>query len=379
MRIIDSGFIYDGRQAPTYKRSCAFTTIALLHDGTVLVAARWGSDRDSLDGHECIFASADRGETWELRYDGYGKGAWDGVPGEVKSVAMVERVPGVVVATGLWVDRSNSDLPFINPATQGLLPMRIFHTASRDGGHTWEPRRQMHTAPHLGASPSSSAIIQLPDGGLAQPYEHWKEYDDPNPGQPAARLRFSHDGGETWPEFATVAAHPENGFYYWDERLAVHPETGQMVAMFWTHDVQAQMDIDVHIGWGSPDGRMWSAPEATGLPGQHCQPLALGGDRLLAVYSRRRERPGIGASLSEDFGRTWEREMDLTIYDSAEGLESGAEGERDQAELWEDMEAWRFGHPRAVLLPDGEVLVAFYGGSDQVKSARWARVAVGGE
>ena len=39
-----------------------------------------------------------------------------------------------------------------------------------------------------------------------------------------------------------------------------------------------------------------------------------------------------------------------------------------------DMEAWRFGHPRAVLLP-AEVFVVYYAGDDQAKSARWTRVA----
>jgi hypothetical protein len=40
------------------------------------------------------------------------------------------------------------------------------------------------------------------------------------------------------------------------------------------------------------------------------------------------------------------------------------------------MELWRFGHPRAVLLPNGEVFVVFYAGDSVIKSARWARVAV---
>ena len=40
-----------------------------------------------------------------------------------------------------------------------------------------------------------------------------------------------------------------------------------------------------------------------------------------------------------------------------------------------DMEAWRFGHPRAVQLPDGEVFVVLYAGDDQAKSALWDRVA----
>ena len=40
-----------------------------------------------------------------------------------------------------------------------------------------------------------------------------------------------------------------------------------------------------------------------------------------------------------------------------------------------DREAWRFAHPRAVLLPDGEVFVVYYAGDDQAKRARWTRVA----
>jgi len=38
--------------------------------------------------------------------------------------------------------------------------------------------------------------------------------------------------------------------------------------------------------------------------------------------------------------------------------------------------AWRFGHPRGALLPTGEVLVVFYGGSGATRSGRWARLQV---
>ena len=207
MKVVDSGYVFDPREAPLHQRSCAFTTVTLASDGTLLVACRRGSERDSLDGHDCIFASSDSGQSWEVRYDGFGKGAWDDRAGEVKSVAIAETAPGQLTATGLWVDRSNPQRPFINPKTQGLLPMRIFHAVSTDGGKTWGARRQMDISPHLAASPSSSAVLQLPDGVLAQPYEHWKEYDDPAPGRPAARLRLSFDQGQTWPTFVTVAQH----------------------------------------------------------------------------------------------------------------------------------------------------------------------------
>ena len=47
---------------------------------------------------------------------------------------------------------------------------------------------------------------------------------------------------------------------------------------------------------------------------------------------------------------------------------------RAQEEYWNDMGAWQFGHPRGALLPSGEVLVVFYGGSGTTRSGRWARV-----
>ena len=60
MRVIGSGHVYDAAAGPRHGRVCAHTTISLLHDGTVLVAFRRGSARDSLDGHVCVYASTDQ-------------------------------------------------------------------------------------------------------------------------------------------------------------------------------------------------------------------------------------------------------------------------------------------------------------------------------
>ena len=64
------------------------------------------------------------------------------------------------------------------------------------------------------------------------------------------------------------------------------------------------------------------------------------------------------------------------VYDSTEGTEAGVGLRRSDADLWGDMESWRFGHPRAALLPTGEVFVVWYAGDHEVASARWARVSV---
>ncbi len=375
MRVVASGVFYDTRTAPVNQRSASHTSVLVTSEGTILASCRLGSERESGDGHAAVLASADRGETWELRYLGLPERDWDGIPGETRAFMIAETAPGELTASVLWTDRSDPTKPWVNQRTQGLLPMRAYHTASRDGGRGWGPRRELDLSPHPAASPTGP-LLRLPRGVLAQPFEHWKEYDDPETGRPSARLRLSHDQGRTWPEDVTVARHPENALYYWDQRFAVHPADGRLVAMFWTHDPLHETDVDIHIGWGTADGRSWTAPVGTHLPGQHCQPIAVGGDRLVAVYSHRRAPPGIRAVQSADFGRTWDRSTELALYASDAGGESGAEGARAQRDYWNDMGAWQFGHPRGVLLPSGDVFVVFYAGTGVTRSARWARVSL---
>ena len=377
MRVVGSGFIHDGSKAPEYQRSCARTTITQLHDGTLMATCRLDKERDTLGGHHGLFVSHDLGETWEMRSNSRNQGAWRDTPGELLCLTPVEHEPGVLTATRLWIDRSRPELPMANPKTQGFLPMRILHTTSTDAGRTWDEWREMETAPHLAASCATQPSYLLPGGELGQPYEKWKEYDDASPGVPGCWFRLSKDNGVTWPEYAPVAQHPNNELFYWDLRLSRHPDTGQWVSMFWTHEPASGRDIDIHISWGTPDARSWTTPVGTGMHGQHCQPVALGGERLLAVHPNRDDDPaGIHASISEDFGKTWDRNQDLVVYESGAGTEPGARKGRSTKEKFDDMKTWRFGHPRGQLLADGTVVVVFYAGDDIVKSARWARIDV---
>ena len=146
--------------------------------------------------------------------------------------------------------------------------------------------------------------------------------------------------------------------------------------MFWTFDREANADVPIHIAWGSPDGLQWTSPGVTTLDGQHCQPVAVGGDRLVAVYTHRRRPPGIRVALSRDFGHTWDAADEIEVYGSAAGDEPSATGAASELEYWNAMGAWQFGHPRGALLANGEVFVVFYAGEGATRSARWARVEV---
>src|SRR5690349_10919605 len=70
MRVVASGYVFDARDGSAWQRSCEFTAVTRLKDGTLLVTCRRGSARESIDGHVCVFASTDEGATWEERYDG---------------------------------------------------------------------------------------------------------------------------------------------------------------------------------------------------------------------------------------------------------------------------------------------------------------------
>ncbi len=373
MHVEASGVMWDAATAPINERTASATCVIQLSDGTALATCRLGSDREGADGHTGVFASSDGGRSWELRFLGLSERVWDDVPGETRGWYLAELEPGVITASVLWTDRSDPAAPWVDPVTQGLLDMRVYQLVSRDGGRSWPERRRIDLAPHPGAS-STGEVLRLSDGALAQPFEHWKARDDPAPGRPAAWLRLSTDGGQTWPDDVLVAHHPDDALYYWDQRIATHPVDGRLVNMFWTHDVRVARDADVHIAWGAPDGRTWTIPTSTGLPGQHCQPISLGGDRLVAVYAHRNDPPGIRAVLSDDFGTTWDRAGEIVVWASAAGAEPGADAPRSQDEYWNDMGAWQFGHPRGALLDDGAVLVVFYGGTGSSRSARWARL-----
>jgi hypothetical protein len=282
-----------------------------------------------------------------------------------------ELAPGVLTGSFVWVDRSNSELSFVHPETAGVLEMRNLIAISRDGGASWEEWRELDLGPEKGCSCTGPIFAPEP-GVLAFPYETWKAYDDPSPGSHTASLRLSRDDRVTWDERRIVATDLDERIFFWDQRIAVHPETGELVVMFWTHDREVGADIENHIAWSAGVDTQWSRPISAGWSGQHCQPLALGGDMLAAIHTERSGRGGIIVRLSDDFGRSWEAAPPLRVYEPALPP-AGAEASFE--EFWQSMMQWPFGHPRAVVTPEGDILVAWYAGADDVIGMNCARVS----
>ena len=372
MRILADGIVYDATAAPLHRRFCAFTNTTVLCDSRILVACHAGSAKESPDENVLMRLSADGGRTWEAVCDGLPPLIVEDKLGSWHHGRVTELAPGHLLGAFWWLDRSDPSRPMINPETTGTLPNRIFLMDSFDDGRTWANRREVDTRPFPSVALMGAPLL-LADDSLAVVSEAWKTYNDTGVGEHSAILSISHDNGHTFEPSVVVAHDPANRLLFWDERLAVVPESGRLVGMFWTHDRAAGQDRNAHIAWGTHDGRSWTYPSDTGFAGQIPRPLVGTGGRVLCVYVHRHWPPSLRAVLSPDFGKTWDVAHELVFYEHAAGAQAGMDGKRDFTDYYADMRVWSFGHAEPGLLPDGTVFVAFYAGDAQSLSIRWVR------
>ena len=392
MRILDRGTIFDATVAPPEMRFCTCPSLVRLGNGRLVAALRAGSSKDAADEDTPVLVSDDDAASWRLTFIGFG----DLAPGRgrIRVMALTPMAESHhfgggdrLIACMTWVDRSDPALALFHPQTEGILPTRTLLAASEDAGESWSVLGEVPLAPHTGNA-ITGPILMLRDGRMALPYEAWKQYGDTRPARHHAALRLTSPGGlsvweertawpRQWPELAIVAHDPEGEVLYWDQRLTAAPDTGELIAMLWTHDRRSGRDIDIHIAWSkTPDASQWTPSVSTGIAGQICAPLALGGGRVFAAYVHRHHPPSLRAILSDDFGRTWTAAEELVFYEKALGAESGMGASRDFADYWADMGIWTFGHPEPLLLPNGEVMVAYYAGDSKALGIHWVRIGL---
>lgn len=290
MKVLDSGVVFDASRTLRARRFCAWTNLAVLSDGRLLVSFHSGSAKEAPDENVVMRLSADEGGTWETVCAGLDTLTLDGKIGSWHSGRVTELEPGWLIGVFRWLDRSDPGRPMINPATTGTLYGALFVMDSTDSGHTWKNPRRIDSTPFPTVSLMGAPLV-LENGDIAVPCESWKDYDDAGYGQHHAILSISHDGGQTFDPPVVTATDPQNRLFFWDNRLAVDPETGRMLGMFWTHDREAKQDVNAHIAWGAPDGLTWTCPTDAGFAGQIPTPLILPDGRVLVVYVHRHHPP----------------------------------------------------------------------------------------
>lgn len=390
----ERGLIFDAAARPPDERIACFTALCVLQSGKILCGFQNGPRKHAPSSTIRLCRSMDGGRSWELLPTHF-ETRLGGVPGSLAAAEMVEVRPGRLLLLATWFDRSDPDRPLFDPVTEGILRSKQLLAVSADDGCSWSGWRELPTADLKGCA-LTGPLLRWNDGTIAFALESFKEYDDPRPGRHAAWLMVSRDGGESFSAPLLVAQHPEHRVYYWDQRLCTRREPGEFTALFWTHDLAAKRDLNVHVRHATVRGNAIEGPPvaSTPIPGQIAAPLWLEDGRLLAFVVDR-NAPGTmtlwclpgAADRSTDFNpfpaNAEQQRLDfggtrlvIHTHDERAALSQGREN-IDFKQYWEDMGKWSFGHPALRRLKDGRLLLAWYAGTPDCMSVHWASVRGG--
>lgn len=374
-RLEDRGLILDAAQQPPQGRIAYFTSLCVLRSGTILCGFQNGPGKHAVTSTARLCRSLNGGRDWELLPTRF-ETRIGGVPGSLGGAELVEAAPGRLLLFTTWFDRSDPARPLFDPVTEGILKSKQLLAVSTDEGLTWSDWRELPMGELKGCA-MTGPVLQWPDGAIAFPFESFKEFDDPRPGRHAAWIVVSRDGGESFSQPLLVAQHPEHRVYYWDQRLCTGAAPGELTALFWTHDLAGQRDLNVHLRQATlnEDGLIAGPIRATPIPGQIAAPWRLDDGRLLAFVVDR-SRPGtLTLWHSPDGGDSWPEADRLVVHthDERAAVTQGREN-IDFKQYWEDMGKWSFGHPAIRGLCDGRILLAWYAGSPDRMSLHWTTI-----
>jgi len=371
MEIVDKGLVYQTRVGMS-GASAFFPSVTGLPDGKLIVTFRMGTGKESADGNICTSTSTDGGKTWSEPAKHFDK-TWNGVSGSLWDAAISWVAENRLLAIVLWVERSDPSKPFFSPKTEGLLPTKNLLYESLDDGASWSCLGAIDTSPFEGPVTETGAILRMDNGVLAAHFELNKAYDDPRPWVHKAVMKFSNDGGKTWPEHSISACDPSGRLFYWDQRPTVLAEN-RLLDLFWTFDRKAGKDLAIHMSKSEDGGRTWAEPVDTGIEGQVAYPAALPDGRVFMAYVDRYHTRSIRARLSDDEGETWDAAPELVLWEAQDAPDQArSEGMGDYLQ---DMKLWTFGLPTCAVLPDGDVFVVYYAGAAEATNICWSRVRV---
>jgi len=368
MKLIDKGIVFAGKPESN-TASCCFPGIVRFPDGSLMCSWRTGSTKESPDGKIWLAHSSDSGKSWK-HWPLHVSERFGDAPGEFHYGPLTILGDRRLLITLMWTDRSDPSLPFFNPQTEGLLPVRTIFAESTDGGHTWAHLRAMDTAPYQSPMPITGPVLKLPTGRLACCFEVNKHHADTRPWRHAAAMKISSDGGTTWPEAVEVANDPNNRLMFWDQRHSISGD--RHTAMFWTYDRTANKDANIHLSLSSDGGRSWTLPKDTGIVGQVAHPVLLSDGRLMVIYIDRFHTRSIRARLSNDYGNTFGEEELVVHQQPRNSADAGVESQ--SAEYLQDMQLWSFGRIDALADEQGDIWTVFYAGDSRSTGIHWAHI-----
>ena len=368
MKIVTAGILNPAGEGDrsVASRPC----VVALGDGSLLAAYRVGSAKDSEDERVELRRSADGGRTWGEPWAPFASTV-GGVRGTVPLVCLSRLDGGRLLAVGMWVNReAYPGQPLFNAQTEGCLPMAILVADSADAGRTWSPWRRVAVPKEIGPPSLTSPILRFADGSLAISVETNKEYLDSSAWRQRVVYFRSFDEGKTWGQPEPISEDPAQGIFYWDQRAAVAPD-GRLVTFSWTYDRRKNVYLNIQRNLSRDRGASWSGFEDMGFSDQPSRPAILANGKVLLAWVDRFGTSSIRARLAQAVDAPFPASTEVVLYEHGKKAASS----QDTGELLADMGQWSYGLPYAEAMPDGEVLIVYYAGTNRRMGIHWARLA----
>ena len=357
--ILDHSVVHINSEPHRTSEYVALPYVVALPDDTLLCACRHGTARESADGIVKIHRSTDGGMTWHctgvlLKSDEIAAGAqW------ARGFAVLpdgEVVVGVKVCGQIEEHGVN------------------FQLRSHDGGMSWSEAEVVDPEP-FGAVAGVSEMTGLADGTIIATGEGRGDGDVAPAGTMVNLISRSADGGRTWdPVLPTLVS--KNPFHF--DIDITQLANGQLLAAYWTHDMETDCGINVHMSTSSDLGRSWTATRDSGFWGQRTALCALRSGRVLAVTNHRRAPFGIRAHLSGVDGTTFSEPDHVEVWGvepatirTAPVLAAKQDVEQEVLTSWH---FFTFGTPSIAQLSDGTIVVLYYVTEESVTYVRCCRM-----
>jgi sialidase-1 len=358
--------LFEDRNSDSRYHNAAFPSLVRCPDGSILLAHRVGSKKNSADGKQLLW-----------RFDGR---EWQrqslqlscALPPlrELRTAALSNLGDEKLSMLVTWIDHPDPSCPIANPETEGLLPVHIGFTVSADSGVTWSPVSEIPVHP-LEQPCGNGPVRRGQDGRWVAAFEVYKHYADASPWSARAAAVCSLDNGCTWLSPQIIAQDPALQICYWDLHLVTLKE-GRWLGLGWLDDRQHPGQSATY--WvQSTDGENWSPPRKTGIEGQFIDLLELPDGRLILCYVTRAEHPAIRIRVVDADPLSWPEAVDHFVYE--QDRNDLADADRGSfGDYLRGMSQWSFGWPSLLLLDEDRLLVAFYSGGDDFSGIRLAEV-----
>ena len=301
MKLLNFKNIYDNPLPQLKSRQSYFPNLCETDDGKLLCCFTIGEAMEAVDCCQYISESSDNGETWSEPRLIFAPGD---IP-ENDAVKLTNIGGGRIMAFGYRFIREDPSKPQGNPETGGLLPDEVFYSVSEDGGKTFGEK--IHVPEHWnGHTEASGELKRLKNGALAAPITGFPQWDGTWAGRNCGRLLVTEDEGKTWNDDTVCMEFPGDNVTCYEQRICVL-ESGTIVNIGWNEDVKEGKRLPNHITYSDDNGKTFSAPIDTGIMGQASSVCALGGEKFIAIVSRRRDtdEPGVYGYVVDFSGKTF--------------------------------------------------------------------------